>query len=140
MAQATHGPTLEVTFKETAGWKQAQPQDDVLREKWWELFGDPLLNALEEQVNVSNQTIAVAEAQFRAARAAIGIVRSGLFPELNVGATALTSQQAAPRTAFLTFCLCRFPMKPMCGGASVKASRPRSRARRQAPPTLRLYA
>ena len=87
-------------FKETAGWKQAQPQDDVLREKWWELFGDPQLNALEEQVNVSNQTIAVAEAQFRAARAAIGIVRSGLFPELNVGATALTSRTSGSSNRF----------------------------------------
>ena len=87
-------------FKETAGWKQAQPQDDVLREKWWELFGDPQLNALEEQVNVSNQTIAVAEAQFRAARAAIGIVRSGLFPELNVGATALASRTSGSSNRF----------------------------------------
>jgi len=87
-------PTAPVSpaFKETAGWKQAQPQDDVLREKWWELFSDPQLNTVEEQVNVSNQTIAVAEAEFRAARAAIGVARSGLFPALNVGASAVTSR------------------------------------------------
>src|SRR5262245_8156388 len=79
-------------FKEVAGWKQAQPQDDVLREKWWEIYGDAELNALQEQVDVSNQTISAVEAQFRTARAAIGVVRSGLFPELNGGATVLSSR------------------------------------------------
>src|SRR5439155_4326531 len=98
MASCSVGPRYKTptapippAFKETAGWKQAQPQDDVLREKWWELFSDPQLNTVEEQVNVSNQTIAVAEAEFRAARAAIGVARSGLFPALNVGASAVTS-------------------------------------------------
>jgi NodT family efflux transporter outer membrane factor (OMF) lipoprotein len=79
-------------FKEVAGWKQAQPQDDVLREKWWEIYSDAELNALQEQVDVSNQTIAAVEAQFRTARAAIGVVRSGLFPQLNGGATVLSSR------------------------------------------------
>ena len=90
-------------FKELAGWKQAQPQDDVLREKWWELFGDPELKALEEEVDVSNETIAVAEAQFRAARAAITVVRSGLFPAVNVGASVLTSRttDSASRTSYV---------------------------------------
>jgi NodT family efflux transporter outer membrane factor (OMF) lipoprotein len=97
-------PTAPVaqSFKELAGWKEAQPQDDVLREKWWELFDDPLLNALEEQVNVSNQTLAAAEAQFRAARSAIAIARSGLFPELNIGATVLASRtNGATRSSYV---------------------------------------
>jgi outer membrane protein TolC len=39
-------------LKETDGWKEAQPQDSALHGKWWEIFGDPELNALEEQVNI----------------------------------------------------------------------------------------
>src|ERR1700761_2529437 len=52
-------------FKEIQGWKVAQPADTKLPTKWWELYNDPLLNDLEEQVNASNQTIAQAEAQYR---------------------------------------------------------------------------
>jgi NodT family efflux transporter outer membrane factor (OMF) lipoprotein len=67
-------------YKNTEGWKVAQPKDDALRGKWWEIFGDPQLNALEEKVNVSNQNIAAAAASFFAARALVKEVRSQLFP------------------------------------------------------------
>ena len=67
------------TFKE---WKQAHPSDDVIRGKWWELYNDPALNALEELVAISNQNVLAAEAQFRQARAAIRVARSALFPTL----------------------------------------------------------
>ena len=49
-------------FKEIKGWKQAQPLDDHLPDKWWEIFKDAELNALEAQVNGANQSIAQAEA------------------------------------------------------------------------------
>jgi NodT family efflux transporter outer membrane factor (OMF) lipoprotein len=77
-------------FKEAPpeGWKRAQPSDAVLRGKWWELFGDPALSALEEQVSVSNQNLAQAEAQFRGARAAVALARAGLFPTVTAGAQA----------------------------------------------------
>ncbi len=61
-------------------WKSAQPNDGAARGKWWEIFDDPQLNTLEEQVNISNQNVLAAEAQFRAARDAVRIARSGLFP------------------------------------------------------------
>ena len=67
-------------YKNTDGWKVAQPKDDALRGKWWEIFGDPQLNALEEKVNVSNQNIAAAAASFFAARALVKEARSQLFP------------------------------------------------------------
>jgi NodT family efflux transporter outer membrane factor (OMF) lipoprotein len=60
----------------------AQPKDDALRGKWWEIFGDPQLNALEEKVNVSNQNIAAAAANFLAARALVKEARSQLFPKV----------------------------------------------------------
>src|SRR5438270_7869356 len=58
-------------YKEGAGWKLAQPGDDKIRGKWWDLYNDPQLSAIEEQVAVSNQSIALAEANFRAARSLV---------------------------------------------------------------------
>src|SRR5580700_5760478 len=51
-------------YQNTDSWKIAQPKDDALRGKWWEIFNDPELNALEDQVNISNQNIAAAAATF----------------------------------------------------------------------------
>jgi len=71
-------------FKEGSGWKIASPSDDKIRAKWWEMYNDPLLNSLEEQVKISNQTIAVAEANYRASQAVVMSARSGLYPTLGV--------------------------------------------------------
>ena len=89
-----------VAFKEAppAGWKTAQPRDGSLRGKWWEMFGDPRLNALEEQVAVSNQTLAQAEAQFRGARAAVATARAGLFPTVTAGAQVTTARGSSGRS------------------------------------------
>jgi NodT family efflux transporter outer membrane factor (OMF) lipoprotein len=78
------------------GWKEAQPNDGVLRGKWWEIFGDPALNALEEQVNISNQNVLQAEAQFRQAVAAVKIARSALFPTVT-GTASVTGEQTSSR-------------------------------------------
>jgi NodT family efflux transporter outer membrane factor (OMF) lipoprotein len=78
------------------GWKEAQPNDGVLRGKWWEIFGDPALNALEEQVNISNQNVLEAEAQFRQAVAAVKIARSALFPTVS-GTASVTGEQTSSR-------------------------------------------
>src|SRR5471032_623966 len=59
-------------FKEMAGndqWKMATPRDDVAKGHWWEIFGDPQLNALEDLVEINNQNLKQAEAEFREARA-----------------------------------------------------------------------
>ncbi len=80
-------------------WKPAQPQDAIARGKWWEIFGDANLNALEEQVSVSNQTLAQAEAQFRGARAAVKEARAGLFPTVTAGGSVTNSRAASGRSA-----------------------------------------
>jgi NodT family efflux transporter outer membrane factor (OMF) lipoprotein len=67
-------------FKETDGWKVAQPSDTMLRGKWWEIFNDPELNALEEQLNVDNQNIKQSFANFMQARALVREARSQYFP------------------------------------------------------------
>jgi NodT family efflux transporter outer membrane factor (OMF) lipoprotein len=73
-------------FKESKGWKSAEPKDQLPRGKWWEVYGDKDLDALMEQVNVSNQNIKQAEAQYRAARALVQAARAAYFP--TVGASA----------------------------------------------------
>jgi NodT family efflux transporter outer membrane factor (OMF) lipoprotein len=80
-------PTVEVpaAYKENAGWQVAQPQDTVLRGNWWEMFSDPQLNAFEAQVEVSNQNVALAEAQFRQARALVEQARAAYFPTVTIG-------------------------------------------------------
>jgi len=95
-------PTLPVppSYKEAPpeGWKEAQPADGVLRGKWWEVFGDPALNGLEEQVNISNQNVLQIEAQFRQAQAAVRVARTALFPTVTASASAGGSQGSS-RTA-----------------------------------------
>src|SRR5947208_2012152 len=63
-------------------WKVAKPSDAALRGKWWEMFTNTQLNALEEQVAVSNQNVAAAFANFLSARAMVKEARSQLFPTL----------------------------------------------------------
>jgi NodT family efflux transporter outer membrane factor (OMF) lipoprotein len=79
-------------FKDTDGWKQAQPADATLRGNWWEIFNDPQLNALEEQVNVSNQNIAAAAANFLAARALVRQTRAQYYPTISVNPTITNSR------------------------------------------------
>ncbi len=83
-------------FKELppAGWKQAQPNDGALRGKWWEIYGDTALNELEERVAVSNQNVLAAEAQFRAARDAVRIARTALYPTVSAG-TSITNSRVS---------------------------------------------
>ncbi|MGA2152585.1 MAG: efflux transporter outer membrane subunit, partial [Geobacteraceae bacterium] len=87
-------PTAVVppVFKEMSGWKVAQPRDNAGKGPWWEIFNDPQLNALEQQVNISNQNLAVAEAQFREARALAQAARAGYFPTITAGASATRSR------------------------------------------------
>jgi NodT family efflux transporter outer membrane factor (OMF) lipoprotein len=80
-------------FPNTDGWKVAQPSDAALRSSWWEMFNDPELNKLEEQVNISNQTIIAASANFLAARAIVRETRSQYFPTVTGGASVTGSRQ-----------------------------------------------
>ncbi len=89
-------PTVEVPagYKEMNGWKVAQPRDDAIRGPWWEIFGDPLLNELEREIDVSNQNLIVAEALFRQARALVQAARAGYFPTVTVGASLTRSRRS----------------------------------------------
>ena len=88
------------SFKEMAGWKTAQPGDQTIRGKWWELFQDEQLNALEQQVDGANQTLQQAAANFRAARAAIRVSRSNQAPTLTAGPSAGAVRDSANEPYF----------------------------------------
>src|SRR5215831_20409823 len=77
--------------KPPAGWKEALPADGEIKGKWWEIYQDPLLSALVEQVNISNQNVLAAEAQYVEAKASVRVARAALFPQI----TGSTSVQAS---------------------------------------------
>jgi NodT family efflux transporter outer membrane factor (OMF) lipoprotein len=79
-------------FHEGQGWKVAQPGDDKIRTKWWEVYNDPQLNSLEEQVATGNQNLAAAEASYRAARASVVSAHAALFPTVG-SSPAYTNQR-----------------------------------------------
>lgn len=83
-------PVAEVptAYKELGNWKEARPNDQHLGGNWWEMFQDPQLNALERQVNISNQNLKAAEAQYTQARAALRYNRAAYFPTIDGGVNA----------------------------------------------------
>jgi NodT family efflux transporter outer membrane factor (OMF) lipoprotein len=85
-----HPPTVQAppAYKEVGDWKPAQPNDQNLGGSWWAIFQDPQLDALEVQVNVSNQNLKAAEAQYRQARAALRYNRADYYPTVTAGASA----------------------------------------------------
>ncbi|HXX64059.1 MAG TPA: efflux transporter outer membrane subunit [Bacteroidota bacterium] len=90
-------PSAEVpaAYKETKDWKKAEPGDELRKGPWWEVLGDPQLNSFEEKVNVSNQNVAFAEAQFRQARALVQEARAGFFPNVTAGVSATRSRSSS---------------------------------------------
>ena len=85
---ATYKEEAPSSFKESDQWQPARPGDQISRGKWWEIFGDPELNKLEEQIADSNQSLKVAEARFREARAAIRFNRASQFPTISTAPSA----------------------------------------------------
>jgi len=82
-------------YKENADWKIAQPQDEIIHGAWWKVFNDPQLDALEDEVNISNQNIVQAQAQYAQAYALVQAAKSALFPTLGVGASYTRSHGAS---------------------------------------------
>jgi multidrug efflux system outer membrane protein len=89
-APAYQPPTLEVpvAWKVEPGWRQARPDDAAVRGKWWQLFGDAQLDALQEQATAASPTLAAAAARLAQARAAVDVQSAGLFPQLSASGRA----------------------------------------------------
>lgn len=92
-------PAAEVppAYKEVGDWKPAQPNDQNLAGNWWEIFQDPQLNDLEQQVNVSNQNLKAAEAQYTQARALLRYQRADYYPTVTVNPTVTRNSYASNR-------------------------------------------
>jgi NodT family efflux transporter outer membrane factor (OMF) lipoprotein len=84
----TYKEDVPSSFKESDQWQPAHPADQTSRGNWWEIFGDEELNELEEQIAGSNQTLKIAEARFREARAAIRFNRASQFPTISTAPNA----------------------------------------------------
>ena len=84
-------------------WKMATPSDGLLKGKWWEIFGDPELNRLEELVNVNNQNVKQAEAQFRQARALVLANHANYYPV--IGSSPSISDSYVEKKASSSFAL-----------------------------------
>jgi NodT family efflux transporter outer membrane factor (OMF) lipoprotein len=82
-------------FKDADGWTVAQPQDGALRGKWWEIYNEPELNSLEDQLNIDNQNIQQAFENFMEARALVREVRSQYFPTASVGGSYTRTQPSS---------------------------------------------
>ena len=88
------------SFKETDGWRPAQPGDQALRGNWWQIFGDSQLNALEGELTLSNQDLKVAEARLREARAMIRFNRSREFPTISSSPSIVNERVSANEPYF----------------------------------------
>ncbi len=87
--------TAPAAFKEAGDWKPSEPAEQVPRGKWWEIYGDNVLNGLEDRVEVSSNTLAIAEAQYRQAQAAASIANASLFPSISADGSATRSKTPA---------------------------------------------
>ncbi|MDQ1389606.1 MAG: hypothetical protein QOF56_3060 [Acidobacteriaceae bacterium] len=85
-----HTPVVQApsAYKEAGDWKPAQPSDQNLGGTWWTMFQDPQLDALEQQVNIGNQNLKAAEAQFQQARAVLRYNRADYYPTVTAGPSA----------------------------------------------------
>lgn len=85
-----HRPSVEApaAFKEVGNWKSAEPAELIARSKWWQAFNDPVLNELEDRVEVSSDTLRIAEARMREAEAAATIAGSALYPSVSADGSA----------------------------------------------------
>jgi NodT family efflux transporter outer membrane factor (OMF) lipoprotein len=82
-------------FQDTEGWKVAQPQDAMLHGKWWEIYNDPELNALEEKLTIDNQNIKVFFENFMTARTLVAEARAQLYPTVAASASYTRSRSSS---------------------------------------------
>jgi NodT family efflux transporter outer membrane factor (OMF) lipoprotein len=83
-------------------WKPANPSEALPKGRWWEIFHEPELNALEEKLNIDNQTIAQSFQNFMAARALVRQARSGYFPTVTFSPSVTTAGTGGGQGAFIT--------------------------------------
>jgi NodT family efflux transporter outer membrane factor (OMF) lipoprotein len=96
LAACTVGPDYQkpsapvpATYKEIDGWKPATPMQAASGEAWWSIYNDPVLDGLERQIDISNQTLKASEAAYRLSQALVAEARAGFFPTFDLTGSAL---------------------------------------------------
>lgn len=82
------------------GWKSADPSDGVLKGKWWEIYNDSQLNALEEKVAVNNQTLKASTARYMQAREQVRVSRADYYPTVAAGPSVSRTRQSTNRALY----------------------------------------
>ncbi len=110
VASCTVGPNyvrpsvaVPQNFKEAKGWKPAEPREAASGQPWWSVYNDPTLDALERQVDISNQTLKSSEAAYRVATALVAEARAGFFPNVNLSGTATRAGRGTGTTSGSNF-------------------------------------
>ena len=93
---------VPVSYKELGNWKPVEPSDQVAKGNWWDVYEDPQLNALEAQIDVSNQNLKAAQERFEQARAAIRISKSNYYPTITGGASVTQNRISSNSPLFKT--------------------------------------
>ena len=98
LSACTVGPDYEkpaapvsATYKEIDGWKPATPKQAASGEPWWSIYNDPVLDGLERQVDISNQTLKADAAAYRLSQALVAEARAGFFPTFDLTGSAIRS-------------------------------------------------
>jgi NodT family efflux transporter outer membrane factor (OMF) lipoprotein len=103
--------TVPVAFKEAPGWKQAEPGDESPRGKWWEIYADAELNTLMSQIEISNQNVAAAAAQYRQVQALLGVAQASNLPTI-AGSVSATRAQGASSSSSATASPAKNSLRP----------------------------
>jgi NodT family efflux transporter outer membrane factor (OMF) lipoprotein len=119
-----HRPQVSVpaTYRELPGWTQAEPAADGPKGQWWTAFNDPLLNELEPQVEVSNQTVRQDYANYQEALAEVKVARSGLFPTIGVTGSATRARSATNSTSLAASRGFSTNIQPVSNSASLEGN------------------
>ena len=88
---------LPAQWKVEAPWREGAPNDSIVRGPWWQRFGDPQLDALEQQAMAASPTLAVAAARLAQARAQVNAESAGLFPQLLLNSRVARQRNSANR-------------------------------------------
>lgn len=87
--------TVPTAYKEAAeldGWKIAEPGETNIQQDWWRLYDDETLDSLIMQANEANNSIHIAEANYRQAQALATGARAPRLPAIDGGASIIRSQ------------------------------------------------
>jgi NodT family efflux transporter outer membrane factor (OMF) lipoprotein len=90
---------VPVAYKENAGWKVAAPDDGSDRGPWWQVFNDPVLSGLEAQVDISNESVRQAVANYEEARQIVRSDRTGYLPSVSVSGAASRTRSPSAASA-----------------------------------------